>query len=62
MNRFARRRAAAKARTSIQKKEPFGRLAVGSYDEATNKLTLKHTTRGTSVRTLTDSLMNTLAA
>lgn len=63
MNRFQRRQAAAKRCTLICKKTPFGRCAVGGvFHEATNKITLVHTTRGSTKRTLTPQLSAHLLA
>jgi hypothetical protein len=63
MNRFQRRQAAAKRRTKIAKKLPFGRCVLGgTFDEDTDKVTLVHTTRGSKQRTLSPHLMAQLLA
>ena len=77
MNRFQRRRAAAKARTRISKKEQFGRIIVTNIEDEYIDLGYSangpigreqaiieytHTTKGRMRRVLTTQLMHQLAA
>lgn len=61
-NRKARRRSDALHRGLVSKHTPYGRIHSAKFDEAGNRIAIRHTTRGTKSRVLTDQLMNALAA